>query len=170
MHDNLKLEGREKVVQKMSRDGLVEENLADKSTKRVSSRVQDADFSLLKNREAESSVPEEPSRAKRMQRRYAARARDAADPAKTADSGISGSEDAKAGTFDPNSPDPYAKMLGLQDGEDPEGLGDGSSYSAETGAADAAAEKSRQPVKPHPFPRKKRRTVHYSAVMGLVNT
>ncbi len=73
MRDDLKLEGREKVVQKMSRDGLVEENLADKSTRRVSSRIQDADFSL--SGERPETPAETTSRAKRMQRRYAAQAR-----------------------------------------------------------------------------------------------
>ena len=120
MHDNLKLEGREKVVQKMSRDGLVEENLADKSTKRVSSRVQDADFSLLKDRETESVVPDESSRAKRMQRRYAARTREAAEQGK-ADHLGPGAEEAESGNYDPHAADPYAKMLGFDEGEDPEG-------------------------------------------------
>ena len=79
MRDNLKLEGREKVVQKMSREGLVEENLADKSTKRVSSRAADADFSLLREKESEGTLTEGTSRSKRLQRRYAAKTRAEAD-------------------------------------------------------------------------------------------
>lgn len=40
-----RMEAREKTVQKMTKDGLVEENLADKSTVRVSSRTRDVQMS-----------------------------------------------------------------------------------------------------------------------------
>ena len=40
-----RMKAREKTVQKMTKDGLVEENLADKSTVRVSSRTRDVQMS-----------------------------------------------------------------------------------------------------------------------------
>ena len=40
-----RMKAREKTVQKMTKDGLVEENLADKSTVRVSSRTRDIQMS-----------------------------------------------------------------------------------------------------------------------------
>ena len=96
MRDNLKLEGREKVVSKMTRDGLVEENLADQSVKRVSSRIQDADFSLSGEKAAELTA-DGSARAKRMQRRYAARTRGASSAGMAENTGTSGQTGEQAG-------------------------------------------------------------------------
>ena len=61
MHDDQKLAAREKVVQKMTRDGMVEQNLADKSTRRVSGRIEDA---VLKNEtEREETMAHEERRS-----------------------------------------------------------------------------------------------------------
>ena len=44
-----RMKAREKTIQKMTKDGLVEENLADKSTVRVSSRTTDVQ---MKNKDS----------------------------------------------------------------------------------------------------------------------
>ena len=111
MRDNLKLEGREKVVQKMSRDGLVEENLADKSVKRVSSRIQDADFSLSGEKTVSVSS-ESVGKTKRMQRRYAAEARRAAEAdVKTAEADGSAA-------YTPESMELHDAVTGSEEGGD----------------------------------------------------
>ena len=46
MHDDLQLGAREKVVQQMTREGLVETNLAKKKKHRLSSRSADDGFEL----------------------------------------------------------------------------------------------------------------------------
>ena len=74
MHDDLKLAAREKVVQKMTRDGMVEHNLADKSSRRVSGRIEDA--VLKKETESEEAVAVTSSDRARKRRR-AQRIRDA---------------------------------------------------------------------------------------------
>jgi hypothetical protein len=74
MHDDLKLAAREKVVQKMTRDGMVEQNLADKSSRRVSGRIEDA----VLRREAESEEALAVTSSDRARkRRRAQRIRDA---------------------------------------------------------------------------------------------
>jgi 3D (Asp-Asp-Asp) domain-containing protein len=74
MHDDLKLAAREKVVQKMTRDGMVEQNLADKSSRRVSGRIEDA----VLRREAESEEALTVTSSDRARkRRRAQRIRDA---------------------------------------------------------------------------------------------
>ena len=45
--DELQLGTRDKVVQKMTREGAVEENMSQNSERRVSARASDADFSHL---------------------------------------------------------------------------------------------------------------------------
>lgn len=47
MHDDLQLGAREKVVQQMTREGLVETNLAKKKKHRLSSRSADDGFELM---------------------------------------------------------------------------------------------------------------------------
>ena len=74
MHDDLKLAAREKVVQKMTRDGMVEQNLADKSSRRVSGRIEDA--VLRKETESEEALAVTSSDRARKRRR-AQRIRDA---------------------------------------------------------------------------------------------
>ena len=117
MRDDLKLEGREKVVQKMSRDGLMEENLADKSTRRVSSRIADADFSLTGER---SEAPiETGSRAKRMQRRYAAQARSEAAGGTADAQAFDADQTGDVRTADsPVSTDGFERMAGMEDAPD----------------------------------------------------
>ena len=44
MHEKQKLSAKDKVVQNMTRDGLVERNLTEGGTSRVSRRIEDADF------------------------------------------------------------------------------------------------------------------------------
>ena len=44
MHDDLQLGVKEKVVQKMTRDGLVEENLSKGTSRKVSARAESDDF------------------------------------------------------------------------------------------------------------------------------
>ena len=74
MHDDQKLEAREKVVQKMTRDGMVEQNLADKSTRRVSGRTQDA---VLKKETEREETMESASVDRARKKRRAQRIRDA---------------------------------------------------------------------------------------------
>ena len=111
MRDNLKLEGRKKVVSKMTRDGLVEENLADQSVKRVSSRIQDADFSLSGEKAAEAAA-DGSSRAKRMQRRYAAKARDAASYGASENADASGQMNEAAVTAEGDTTRSYDSFQG----------------------------------------------------------
>jgi cell wall-associated NlpC family hydrolase len=68
--EKLKLGAREKVVQKMTRDGLVEENLSQNTKKRVSSRAKDADFQ--RGSETESSAGESRASQKARQKKKAA--------------------------------------------------------------------------------------------------
>ena len=74
MHDDQKLAAREKVVQKMTRDGMVEQNLADKSTRRVSGRIEDA---VLKNETEREETMESASVDRARKKRRAQRIRDA---------------------------------------------------------------------------------------------
>lgn len=68
MKDNLQLGTRDKVVQKMTQDGLIEDNLSQHSRKRVSARAEDADFG--KPRESAELELKQPSKTKMQQRRY----------------------------------------------------------------------------------------------------
>ncbi len=68
MKDNLQLGTRDKVVQKMTKDGLVEDNLSQHSSNRVSARAEDADF--VKPRESAEVELKQTSKSKRQQRRY----------------------------------------------------------------------------------------------------
>lgn len=94
MHEDRKLAAREKVVQKMTRDGMVEQNLADKSTRRVSGRIEDA---VLKKETKREERMEAASVDRARKKRRAQRIRDAdaakepagngavADPAEASD-------------------------------------------------------------------------------------
>jgi 3D (Asp-Asp-Asp) domain-containing protein len=88
MHDDQKLTAGDKVVQKMTRDGMVEENLAEKTSHRVSQRVEDA--VLMKKPDPEES-PDVSAAAQKRKKRRAQRIRDA-DAAKNTDSGNTGQE------------------------------------------------------------------------------
>ena len=88
MHDDQKLTAGDKVVQKMTRDGMVEENLAEKSSRRVSQRIEDAE--LIREMSGEES--EDVSAAVRARKkRRAQRIRDGdkeaerAEPAENAE-------------------------------------------------------------------------------------
>ena len=74
MHDDQKLTAGDKVVQKMTRDGMVEQNLADKSTRRVSGRTQDA---VLKKETEREETMESASVDRARKKRRAQRIRDA---------------------------------------------------------------------------------------------
>lgn len=67
MHDNLQLGARDKVVQKMTRDGAVEENLSEHSTKRVSARAEDAE--LAKPVETDKASEANPVEKKKVRHR-----------------------------------------------------------------------------------------------------
>ena len=69
--DELQLGARDKVVQKMTREGAVEENISKNSERRVSARASDADFSHLHEEEARAAVGQsEKSRVGVQQKRY----------------------------------------------------------------------------------------------------
>lgn len=56
---------RDKKVQKMTKDGLVEENLTDKSSVRVSNRVSDVQMGIKQGEKAENLVDKSPRQSKR---------------------------------------------------------------------------------------------------------
>lgn len=71
--DGLQLGTRDKVVQKMTREGAVEKNLSEHSERRVSERASDADFSHVRENEqlaGERLDSGSPSGSKIQQRRY----------------------------------------------------------------------------------------------------
>ena len=71
--DGLQLGTRDKVVQKMTREGAVENNLSEHSERRVSERASDADFSHVRENEqlaGERLDTGSPSGTKVQQRRY----------------------------------------------------------------------------------------------------
>ena len=71
--DGLQLGTRDKVVQKMTREGAVEKNLSEHSERRVSERASDADFSHVRENEqlaGERSATGSSSGTKVQQRRY----------------------------------------------------------------------------------------------------
>ena len=69
--DELQLGTRDKVVQKMTREGAVEENMSQNSERRVSARASDADFSHLHEDEVRATGgDDQTSRTKTQQRRY----------------------------------------------------------------------------------------------------
>ena len=61
MHDDLQLGAREKVVQQMTRDGLVETSLARKKKQRISSRSADDGFELKGDRTSQVTPEKAPS-------------------------------------------------------------------------------------------------------------
>ena len=68
--DELQLGTRDKVVQKMTREGAVEENMSQNSERRVSARASDADFSHLHEDEVRATGgDDQTSRTKTQQRR-----------------------------------------------------------------------------------------------------
>ena len=71
MHDDLQLGVKEKVVQKMTRDGLVEENLSKGTSRKVSARAESDDFDLRQEEPARTSSGLSSSPAKARNRRYA---------------------------------------------------------------------------------------------------
>ena len=70
MHDDLQLGAREKVVQQMTRDGLVETNLARKKKQRISSRSADDGFELKGDRASQAEPDKAPSTTNRQKKRY----------------------------------------------------------------------------------------------------
>lgn len=56
---------RDKKVQKMTKDGLVEENLTDKSSVRVSNRASDVQMGIKQGEKAENLVDKSPRQSKR---------------------------------------------------------------------------------------------------------
>ena len=70
MGNGLKLGTREKVVQKMSRDGAVEQSLSEGTTRRVSKRIADADFSHPKEEILQDEGRDPSLRKSRMKKRY----------------------------------------------------------------------------------------------------
>ena len=66
MHDDLQLGAREKVVQQMTRDGLVETNLARKKKQRISSRSADDGFELKGDRASQAEPDTAPSTTNRQ--------------------------------------------------------------------------------------------------------
>ena len=77
MHDDLQLGAKKKVVQKMNRDGLVEENLSEGTSRKVSSRAESDDFNFKGEEPARTSSGLSSSTAKARNRRYAKELRDA---------------------------------------------------------------------------------------------
>ena len=77
MHDDLQLGAKKKVVQKMTRDGLVEENLSEGTSRKVSSRAESDDFNFKGEEPARTSSGLSSSPAKARNRRYAKELRDA---------------------------------------------------------------------------------------------
>lgn len=75
MHEEQKLAARDKVALKMTRDGAVEQNLAKKSTRRVSKRVEDA--TLVKKEPQMSEAADLAARESARKKRRAQRIRDA---------------------------------------------------------------------------------------------
>lgn len=71
MHDDLQLGVKEKVVQKMTRDGLVEENLSKGTSRKVSARAESDDFNIRQEEPARTSSGLSSSPAKARNRRYA---------------------------------------------------------------------------------------------------
>ena len=92
MHDDLQLGAKEKVVQKMTRDGLVEENLSKGTSRKVSARAESDDFSLKGEEPARTSSGLSSSPDKARKRRYAKELRDAEAKADGAEHPV---EDAK---------------------------------------------------------------------------
>ena len=85
MHEEQKLAAGDKVALKMTRDGAVEQNLAKKSTRRVSKRVEDA--TLVKKEPQMSEAAELVARESARKKRQAQRIRDA-DEVKETDSSL----------------------------------------------------------------------------------
>ena len=77
MHDDLQLGVKKKVVQKMTRDGLVEENLSDGTHQNVSARAESDDFNLKSEEPARTSSGLSSSPKKARNRRYAKQLREA---------------------------------------------------------------------------------------------
>ena len=75
MHDDLQLGAREKVVQQMTRDGLVETNLARKNKHRLSSRSADDGLELNGDRVNHAEPDKSPSATTRQKKRYGQTAR-----------------------------------------------------------------------------------------------
>ena len=71
MHDDLQLGVKEKVIQKMTRDGLVEENLSKGTSRKVSARAESDDFNIRQEEPARTSSGLSSSPAKARNRRYA---------------------------------------------------------------------------------------------------
>ena len=70
MGNGLKLGTREKVVQKMSREGAIEQSLSEGMTRRVSKRIADADFSHPKEEMLQDEGRDPSLRKSRMKKRY----------------------------------------------------------------------------------------------------
>ena len=85
MHDDLQLGVKEKVVQKMTRDGLVEENLSKGTSRKVSARAESDDFNFKGEEIARTSSGHSSSPAKARARRYAKELREAEAKAEGAD-------------------------------------------------------------------------------------
>ena len=77
MHDDLQLGVKEKVVQKMTRDGLVEENLSKGTSRKVSARAEADDFEFKGEEPARTSSGLSSSPSKARKRRYAKELREA---------------------------------------------------------------------------------------------
>ena len=77
MHDDLQLGAREKVVQQMTRDGLVETNLARKKKQRISSRSADDGFELKGDRTSQAAPEKASSATSRQKKRYVQKLRNA---------------------------------------------------------------------------------------------
>jgi len=77
VHDDLQLGVKEKVVQKMTRDGLVEENLSKGTSRKVSARAESDDFDFKGEEPARTSSGLSSSPSKARKRRYAKELREA---------------------------------------------------------------------------------------------
>lgn len=103
MHDDLQLRARDKVVQRMTRNGLVEENLSKGTSQRVSARLELDEDSFTGEKPVIASAEVSPSRKKMRKRRYAAQLRDtevtqrpAPEPSQPADTDDSQAEEQAA--------------------------------------------------------------------------
>lgn len=121
MDEDLKLKARDKLVQRMTRDGLVEENLSEKSVRRVSDRLKEADFSALgKTNDVVVSNPGSDKVPEFFKKRYAKQFRDSESNITVEvipdDNDLYFAESEVHSHWD----DPYAEMLGIEPGTDPE--------------------------------------------------
>lgn len=132
MEDDLKLKARDKLVQKMTRDGLVERNLSENTERKVSDRIQETDFSSLK-REDDFPIETKPDTdmPEFFKRRYAKEFRDS----ETDITIILLEEEEDLPSFnvseDKGFRDPYAEMLDMKPGSEPEDYPDSPAFSKE---------------------------------------